>query len=189
MAVQGFSLSVDKDELKKLLDRFDKAPMKIQKQATGVTLTAGAKVVIAAAKSKAPGCLKSTIKAVKRKTSKKFVSKLSVKAGVGTSLKELNSAAEKRVLRKAGSSQVDCLPAMWVEFGTYGRRDYKGDEPYAPATLKKKSYRSGRSDSHFWQHPVKWLPAEPFLRPAIASAGVEQAMAKRLGEYLDKKGF
>jgi len=87
MAVESFSLTIDKQELKKLLDRFDKAPMKIQKNATGVTLTAGAKVVMKAAKAKAPACMRASIKAKNRKTSKKFVSKVSVIAGYEHSLK------------------------------------------------------------------------------------------------------
>ena len=188
MASQGFYLDVDKAELNKLLDRFKKAPMKIQKQATGVTLTAGARVVIKAAKSKAPSCLKSTIKAVKRKTSKKLVSKLSVKAGIPGRRNDVTTKSERDALRAEGA-KINCFPAMWVEFGTYGNRDYKGDEPYSPDTLRKKSYSSGRSNSPYWGSQNKWIPAQPFLRPAMNTKEVEKAMAKRLGEYLDKKGF
>lgn len=189
MAAQIFSLELDKDDLEKLLKRFDAAPDKIQRNATGVALTAGAKAAMAIAKAKAPSCLKSSIKLANRKTYKKYTKKVSLVAGSGGRSLEALSKEERSVVRAAGSTAIDCYPAIWVEFGTYGKRDYKGEEPYAPATLKKKTYSSGRSDSPFWGSPARWIPAKPFLRPALESDDVEKAIARRLGEYLDKKGL
>ena len=184
---ETFTLEVNEDSLKELLARFENAPKKIQKNATGVALTAGAKVVVNAAKNKAPACIRSTIK-IRRRRTRGWKKTLSVEAGRGNTLLDMN-VREKNILRKAGSQNLMCYPAMWYEFGTYGNRNYRGDEPYAPATLEKKSYASGRSDSPFWKHKSKWTPATPFLRPAISDPNVEKAMAKKLGEYLNKKGF
>ena len=182
-------LELDQKSLHKLLDRFEKAPKKFQKRASGVALTAGAKVVIKAAKSKAPTCLRKTIKATRRKTSG-LTSRLMVVAGSGNRPFDTLSGAERTAARDAGATSLtNCYPAVWVEFGTYGNRDYRGTEPYAPATLRKRSYSSGRSDSPYWNTPRRWVAARPFMRPAIAAPGVEQAMAKRLDEYLTKGGF
>ena len=82
-------------------------------------------------------------------------------------------------------------PAMLVEFGTYGKRDYKGEEPYSPDTLRKKSYSTGRSDSPMWNVPRAWIDQTPFMRPAINDnvKAVEKAMVVKLDEYLKKKGL
>ena len=82
-------------------------------------------------------------------------------------------------------------PAMWVEFGTYGRRDYQGSEPYSPDTLRKPNYSTGRSDSPVWNVPQKWIEQRPFMRPAINDhvKEVEKAMVDKLSEYLKKKGL
>ena len=182
------SLSINKRELDDLLKRFEKAPEKLQRSGTGVALTAGAKVVVQNAKAKAPSCLSSTIKIVNRKTFKKYTKKLSVKVGNGVRANDMFNVVENAVLRKAGSKLIDCPPAHWVEFGTYGNRNLYED-PYAPATLRKKSYASGRSNSKFWSYPNYWIPTKPFMRPALDDPKIEQAMAKRLGEYFDKKGI
>lgn len=193
------SLTVDPVQLKKIIDRFENAPLKIQRRASNAALTAGANVVKKNAKAKAPSCLKSTIRSVNRRTSKKLLSKVSVTAGADVRPKSLVSEAEARILRKTGvdragrkskAQKIDCPPGMWVEFGTYGNRKYKTTEPYAPATLRKKGYRTlGRSASPYWNYENYWTPAQPFMRPALRDPNIEVAVAKRLDEYLRKQGF
>jgi len=182
------TLEIDKAKMSALLKRVEKAPKNIQRYATSSALTAGAKVVTKEAKSKAPSCLKHTIKATKRR-SKGLSSTLKVVAGNSERPKDVLSANEILQVRGAGSSLLDCLPAIWVEFGTYGNRDYQGSEPYAPSTLRKRNYSTGRSDSKFWGVPRTWVPSQPFMRPSVDAKGVDVAMAKRLNEYLEKKGF
>ncbi len=174
-----------------MVARFDKAPKKIQKAVTKAAARAGATVIRKAAMSMAPSCIRPSIKVVYRKQIK-FKTILSITAGHARGAINEN---ENEILEAAGAKGFGCPPVMWVEFGTYGNRDYKGLEPYSPDTLRKKSYASGRSNSPFWnlQDPGKiakfWMPQRPFMRPAVSAPGVEKAMAKKLGAYLAKKGF
>lgn len=180
--------SIDKDSLNKLVSRFEKAPARIQNNAMRSVGRAGANVVKDAAKNGAPSYLKSSVKVVPRKANgKKLMTKFSVVVG-GKRLIDIQSDIKSQL---KGMKFSENYPAMWVEFGTYGKRDYKGDEPYSPDTLKKKSYSSGRSDSPMWNIPQTWIEAQPFMRPAINDhvKEVEIAMVKKLDEYLTKKGL
>ena len=181
------SISLDDKSLKALLKRFDKAPARMQGNAMRSVGRAGANVVKAAAKSKAPAHLSSTIKVVPRKAhGKKLQTKFSVAVGGGTRGVEF-----VKEVRAAGLETSDNHPAMWVEFGTYGKRDYKGTEPYSPDTLKKKSYKSGRSNSPYWKVEPLWIEPHPFMRPAIDNnvQAVMDAMVVKLDTYLKKKGL
>lgn len=181
-------MNIDKKSLDALVKRFDSAPARMQSNAMRAVGRAGANVVKNAAKSKAPGYLQNSVKVVARKShGKKLFSKFSVIVG-GQRLIGIQQQA-KRDLK--GMTFSDNYPAMWVEFGTYGKRDYQGDEPYSPDTLKKKSYSSGRSDSPMWSKPMTWIEAKPFMRPAINDhvKEVEVAMVKKLDDYLSKKGL
>jgi len=181
-------MEVDKKSLNALLKRFDGAPVKIQKGAMRSMTRAGANVVKNHAKEKAPAYLKPTIKVVARRTKKPLTAKMSVVAG-GGSLREKNDIAKGA--RAMGLEVSKFYPAMWVEFGTYGNRDYRGDEPYSPDTLKKPNYATGRSDSGIWNVPSFWIPATPFMRPAIQNhtKEIQDAMNKKLSDYLAKKGL
>ena len=187
------SLELDKQSLKKVLDRFDKAPKKIQRGASRSSLNAGAQVVRTIARSKAPACIVPTIKITGRKI-RGLTAQVLVIAGTTHSarLGKMSGGDAKNLGLRKGLDEMkhfDCYPPMWVEFGTYGNRNYMGDEPYAPSTKRKNAKSGGRSPSRFWDEPTRWIPPKPFMRPAIDSPLIEKAIAKKLDEYLEKKGF
>ena len=191
--MSSMSLELDKKSLKKILDRFDKAPKKIQRGGTRSALNAGAQVVRTIARSKAPACIAPSIKLTGRKM-RGWTAQILVMAGTSHSARMglMGSGDARNLGLRPGLDEMkhfDCYPPMWVEFGTYGNRDYMGDEPYAPSTKRKYAKSGGRSPSKFWDHPYYWIPAKPFMRPAIDSPLIEKAIAKKLGEYLTKKGF
>jgi len=189
-------MTLDERSLEALIKRFDKAPARMQNNAMRSVARAGANVVKQAAKARAPGYLANTIKVVPRKAhGKKLQVKMSVI--VGDSSKRLIDI-QKPLPGETfdGHSTADYefsnnYPAIWVEFGTYAKRDYKGKEPYSPDTLKKKSYASGRSNSPMWNVPSKWIDQRPFMRPAINDhvTAVTVAMQTKLDAYLTKKGL
>ena len=187
-------MTVDKKTLDALVKRFDKAPARMQNNAMRSVARAGANVVKSAAKEKAPGYLASSIKVVPRKAhGKKLQVKMSVAVG-GNRLVDVAKPAPGATFDGESTDDYefsDNYPAMWVEFGTYGKRDYKDKEPYSPETLKKKSYASGRSNSPVWNNRKQWIDQQPFMRPAINNhvGAVEVAMAKKLDAYLTKKGL
>lgn len=181
--------NIDKKSLDALVKRFESAPTRIQNNAMRAVGRAGANVVKDHAKNGAPSYLKSSVKVVPRKANgKKLMTKFSVAVGGGQRLIDIQSEIKSQV---KGMKFSENYPAIWVEFGTYGKRDYAGDEPYSPDTLKKKSYSSGRSDSPMWAKPMTWIEAKPFMRPAINDhvKEVEYAMVKKLDDYLTKKGL
>lgn len=181
-------ITIDKKSLDDILKRFDKAPDRMQYNAMRSVGRAGANVVKNYAKAGAPSYLASSVKTVARSShGRKLLTKFSVAVG-GNRLIDLQAEIKKSV---SGMTFSDNYPAIWVEFGTYGRRDYQGTEPYSPETLKKKSYASGRSDSPYWGDDSKWIEAKPFMRPAINDhvEEIEKAMVEKLDDYLKKKGL
>jgi len=183
-------MKLDQKSFKKLLKRFDDAPLKIQKSASRSMVRAGANVIKQHAKAKAPAYLKKTIKVIARRnrSGNPLESKVSVIVG-GSSLRDKSEIAKDA--RAMGLKTSKFYLAFWVEFGTYGNRDYSGEEPYSPRTLQSPSYASGRSNSKAWNVPSVWIPASPFMRPAINDHidEVEKAMASKLDAYLSKKGL
>ena len=179
-------ISLDDKALAALIKRFDKAPSRMQNNAMRSVGRAGANVVKAAVKTGAPGYLKGSVKVVPRKANgKKLLTKFSVAVGGARAVGFVKEA------RGLGLETSDNYPAMWVEFGTYGKRDYQGTEPYSPDTLKKKSYSSGRSNSPYWKVEPLWIEPHPFMRPAINNntQAVVDAMVVKLDSYLSKKGL
>jgi len=179
---------IDKASLNALVKRFEKAPARMQNNAMRAVGRAGANVVKEHAKNGAPSYLKNTVKVVPRKANgKKLLTKFSVAVG-GQRLIDIQSDLKSQL---KGMKFSKNYPAIWVEFGTYGKRDYAGEEPYSPDTLRKKNYASGRSDSPMWGVPQVWIEPKPFMRPAINDhvGEVEAAMVKKLDEYLTKKGL
>jgi len=191
------SISLDKKSLNDLIKRFDKAPRRVQTNAMRSVGRAGANVIKNAAKAKAPSYLQKSIKVVPRKANgRRLFTKFSITAGgrdnFAIQAKDKNIPFKGELLTFSEN-----YPAMWVEFGTYGNRDYQGSEPYSPEALKKPNYASGRSDSPVWydkykpKEKRKWIDQRPFMRPAINDhvKAVEKAMGKKLEEYLKKKGL
>jgi HK97 gp10 family phage protein len=186
-------LQINPNDLKRVLKKLQSLPKGVRRNAATSALNAGARVIRDNARSKAPACLKRTIKNVRLKQKDGYIV-TAIAAGVG----ELRpDAGFARSFNKGGSgswfdkTKSGCV-AHWVEFGTYGNRDYKGSEPYAPSTLRKKSYASGRSNSPFWAVKPVWVGKRPFMRPAMQEAmtdgKVERAMVKKLDEYFKKIG-
>lgn len=189
-------MTLDPKSMKALIERFEKAPARMQSNAMRSVGRAGATVVKNYAKAGAPSHLKGSVKVVPRKANgKKLITKFSVAVGGGERIVDIKSEVagfstfNGESLKGMKFSQQ--YPAMWVEFGTYGKRDYKGEEPYSPETLKKKNYASGRSDSPMWGMDWTWIEAKPFMRPAINDhvQEVVDAMVVKLDTYLAKKGL
>ena len=75
---------------------------------------------------------------------------------------------------KKGADQPDAYYAAWVEYGHYTR------PPSGGGTLKMRRAEGRRSGA------VKWVPAQPFMRPAFESSKEEalSAMAKYIADNL-----
>ena len=182
-------LSINKDDLNRLLKKLHALPKGIRRNAATSALNAGARVIRDDARAMAPACVKKSIKNVRLKQRNGYVI-TAIAAGVG---KQRSDAGLLGAFNKATNfmfGKGDVCDANWFEFGTYGNRDYRGSEPYAPSTLRKKSYSSGRSNSPHWATPFLWVKKTPFMRPAMhkamKSGEVEKAMATKLDEYFKK---
>ncbi len=177
-------LEINKQDLKRVVAKLQSLPSGVRRNAATSALNAGARVVRDRARTHAPACLKRTIKNVRLKNRDGYIVTAVVAGHTGLGSRPIKAFGKL--------NDTFCVPAIWVELGTYGRRNLARD-PYSPNTLRKKSYASGRSDSPFWQTPKKWIPATPFMRPAIMSASkdgsIEKAMITKLDEYFVKKGI
>ncbi len=191
---QGLSLTIDEKGLKEIMKRLKAAPKKIQTGAGKAGVRAGAAVIRAAVMNESPPCIVPSIRVVARTAgdTRKDRVKFSVSAGSvsrGLTASDMELVAGKHDV-SVGKIQ-ECLPAIWYELGTYANRDI-GEDPYAPATLRKKSYASGRSNSPFWNVPSQWIGAVGFMRRgsevAFRSGAVEQAIVTKVDDYLKKKG-
>jgi len=193
---------VDEASKKRILDKLDKLPDNLKRNALSSALNAGAKVIAQRAKGKAPACLVPTIKVKRRKQDKGGNVKVSVVAGRGnrgddtTSILDRmynNAGASKFLHDNGGGMKINSCPnAVWVEFGTYKRRDLI-KHPYAPATLKRHpAYKTlGHTASKNWDNDWVHMTPRPFMRPAFLSAeadgSVRNAIIQKLDTYIDKK--
>ena len=200
----GIKLTIDEPKLKELMKRLDQAPKRIQKGAGKAAARAGANVVKRAVASYAPDCLVKSVKVRARsgRATKPGGVKFSITVGApmngwGLNKAELGAAAAKHDVPTSKISS--CLPAIWYELGTYRNRNLSKD-PYAPITMKKKDYkRLGHTGSPIWniQNPTAraelWMGAQGFLRrgalETFHSKAAERAVARKLDDYLKKKGF
>jgi HK97 gp10 family phage protein len=182
-------LSINKTDLKRLVQKLHNLPKGVRRNAATSALNAGARVIRDDAKALAPACVKPTIKNVRLKQRDGYVI-TAIAAGVGQQRPDSGLLGSFNNATDAMFGKGTACVANWYEFGTYGNRDYEGSEPYAPSTLKKKSYRSGRSNSPYWAVRPMWVRKQPFMRPALqkamTSGEVEKAMAKKLDEYFKK---
>ena len=209
-------LQVDKISLNKILNKLEILPAGIRRNAMTSALNAGAKVIRNKARAKAPSCIKPSIKSVRRKKASGAIV-VSIIAGKGRSwetkdLNEPNMSAYTSSATKTRSKKffagLNCPPAFWVEFGTYGNRNL-GRNPYTADTMKKKRYVGGRyagtyasnggkSPSPYWRNGGMvngynyWTRATPFMRPAFLEAArsgaVEKAVVSKIEEYFVKIG-
>jgi hypothetical protein len=184
-------LQINKQDLNRIVRKLQSLPTGVRRNAATSALNAGARVIRDKARSKAPACLKRTIKNVRLKQ-ENGDPVTAIAAGVGEM--RPNEGFLGSFNKGSGTmfgKDKPCV-AMWIEFGTYGRRDYKGTAPYAPSTLRKKSYATGRSNSPFWAVKPLWIAQTPFMRPALQEAAtdgsVERAMVKKFDEYFKKIG-
>jgi len=203
------SITVNQASKDEIIKRLKKMPKTFQRSAMSSALNAGAKVIRDKAKANAPACIASTIKTVRRKKTGGAV-KVSVIAGNNRSWQKKDLIDSNINAYKRGSttkrakkffSELTCYPAFWVEFGTYGERNL-ATAPYTSETLAKKrdywgyktkqSYaqHNNKSPSSYWKSKQEWIEAKPFMRPAIADTkAIENAMAKKMTEYMNKRGF
>jgi len=187
---------VDEASKKAILGKLDKLPNNLKRNALSSALTAGARVIVKRAKTKAPACLVPTIKVKRRRQDKGGNIRVSVVAGRNGNLGSIGSLQENlkiaNFLNKNGGSIDSCPAAFWVEFGTYQARDLKKN-PYAPATLKRHpEYRTlGHTGSRNWDKREKWMQPRPFLRPALIESerdgSVRRAIITKLDEYIENK--
>ena len=212
--VRGFS--INEASRKAIIKKLESLPSGVRRNAMASAVNAGARVVRNSARSKAPACIASTIKVVRRKQANGAIV-ASVIAGKSRSweskdLNEPNFSAYTKSATKSRSKKffqgLACPPAFWIEFGTYGNRDL-GQDPYTADTMKKMRYvrgrpagsyasNGGKSPSPYWFNGGNvngynyWTKATPFLRPALfqstRSGAVERAMVKKLQEYFAKLG-
>jgi len=199
---------VDEASKKRILDKLDKLPDNLKRNALSSALNAGAKVIAQRAKAKAPACLVPSIKVKRRKQDKYGNVRVAVVAGRGRSAANdplsnlLSNAATAKFLSENSTAKiVGCTPAIWVELGTYGHRNIV-KHPYAPDTLTKRRYygnryvgtyatNGGKSPSPYWENKPMWEMPRPFMRPAFLSAeadgSVRNAIIQKLDTYIDKK--
>ncbi len=183
-------VTINSADLSRVMTTLNTLPSNVRRNAVTSALNAGARVIRDRAKKKAPGCLVRSIKNVRLKQ-ENGDPVTAIKAGYTGSLSrpdaELRAYAKEIGASKSRGSF--CTPAIWVEFGTYGHRSLS-ENPYAPATLRKKSYKSGRSNSPYWATPNKWVTAQPFLRPAAEESfrdgSIEKAMLAKFDEYFKR---
>ena len=183
-------LEINQADLNKIVKKLQSLPRGIQRNASVSALNAGAKVINKRAKMRAPTCIRKTIKNVRLKQ-EDGDPVVAITAGFrgweASFMRASNALFEER---GPTGRRALCI-AHWIELGTYGKRNL-GMDPYAPSTLRKKSYASGVSNSPFWGFPTRWIAATPFLRPALVESAqdgsVERAMAMKFTEYFEKLG-
>ena len=95
MASTTSGFFVDEKSKKKVLDKLKKLPANLKRNAITSALTAGAKVVAKRAKSKAPACLRPSIKVKRRKQDKGGNVRVAVVAGRGHSDSTIMGSANK----------------------------------------------------------------------------------------------
>jgi len=207
---------VDEKSKREILDTLEKLPKNLRRNGMTSALTAGARVVRDKARMKAPSCIKGTIKTVRRKQVNGVIFTSVVAGGsrraegsLGNEILKLRKTLNKTVLGSASTKRKKriieedmCGSAFWYEFGTYQKRNLALN-PYSPQTFKRhEDYRAlGHTSSWFWYHRYRydtnggikqdmWMPATPFMRPAIneghASGAINKAMVKKLREYFAK---
>lgn len=171
-------MAVDKAAYDAIIKKLEGVPDAMKNRVLKSATRAGANEIKKLAQAKAPSCIK--IKTVSRRSGD-GVMKMSVTAIGQDTIDKFTST-----LNGANT----CGSAVWYEFGTYQNRDL-AKNPYAPATLRKKGYRDlGHTASIRWHQPGWWIPARPFLRPALVEAArsniVEKAIGKKVDDYLRK---
>jgi len=200
MASTTSGFFVDEKSKKKVLDKLKKLPANLKRNAITSALTAGAKVVAKRAKSKAPACLRPSIKVKRRKQDKGGNVRVAVVAGRGHSADGAGATVDRimgnvkaaNFLSKNGGVIDSCLPAIWVELGTYQARNLTKD-PYSPATKKRHpEYATlGHTGSDNWNIPHQWIQPQPFMRPALREASsdgsMRNAIIAKLDDYIESK--
>jgi hypothetical protein len=188
------TINIDDRDLKEIMRRLDRMPRNIQRGAASAALRAGAKVVADRSKLTGPACYAYGTKLVKRRRDEGAAAKYSVMVEgkrPGANIPSGIMGSNTKIRRFVSLSK--CGPAFWTELGTYGNRDLAG-YPYKPSTVSKymRMYGAPVSMSPFRRFKNAWIPARPFLLPALEETAKDgtmfRAIAKKLDEYLAKKG-